>query len=56
MEGFQAAALEPVVNEIDIFVTTAGNFKIIRLKHMQKMRAEPQLLYKSKRCTLVSFV
>ena len=26
------------MNEIDIFVTTAGNFKIIRLDHMQKMR------------------
>ena len=38
------------------FVTTAGSFKIIRLEHMQKMRVEPQLLYKSNRCTLVSFV
>ena len=56
MEGFQVAALESVVGEIDIFVTTTGNFNIIRLEHMQKMRAEPQLLYKSKRCTLVSFV
>ena len=56
MEDFQVAALEPVVNEIDIFVATAGNLKIIRLEHMQKMRAEPQLLFKSKRCTLVSFV
>merc|ERR1712118_385733 len=31
MEGFQVAALESVVGEIDIFVSTTGNFKIIRL-------------------------
>merc|ERR1712113_561293 len=29
MEGFQVATLEDVVGEIDIFVTTTGNFKII---------------------------
>ena len=39
MESFQAAILELVVNEIHIFVTTAGNFKIITLEHMQKMRS-----------------
>merc|ERR1711974_495345 len=38
MEGFQVAALENVVGEIDIFVSTTGNFKIIRLEHMQKMK------------------
>jgi len=38
MEGFQVAALESVVGEIDIFVTTTGNFNIIRLEHMQKMK------------------
>merc|ERR1712080_266619 len=38
MEGFQVATLESVVNEIDIFVTTTGNFQIIRLEHMQKMK------------------
>merc|ERR1712078_732545 len=32
MEGFQVAALESVVGEIDIFVSTTGNFKIIRLE------------------------
>merc|ERR1712110_870385 len=38
MEGFQVATLESVVHEIDIFVTTTGNFQIIRLEHMQKMK------------------
>merc|ERR1711870_156317 len=38
MEGFQVATLEDVVGEIDIFVSTTGNFKIIRLEHMQKMK------------------
>merc|ERR1711990_1384774 len=32
------AALESVVGEIDIFVSTTGNFKIIRLEHMKKMK------------------
>jgi len=38
MEGFQVAALETVVGEIDIFVSTTGNFNIIRLEHMKKMK------------------
>merc|ERR1712166_1479922 len=38
MEGFQVAALESVVGEIDIFTTTTGNFKIITLEHMKKMK------------------
>merc|ERR1719272_855259 len=38
MEGFQVATLESVVSEMDIFVTTTGNFDIIRLEHMQKMK------------------
>merc|ERR1711935_592350 len=38
MEGFQVAALESVVGEIDIFVSTTGNFKIITLEHMKKMK------------------
>merc|ERR1711943_137656 len=38
MEGFQVAALESVVGEIDIFVSTTGNYRIIRLEHMQKMK------------------
>merc|ERR1712137_1357236 len=38
MEGFQVVTLESVVNEIDIFTTTTGNFKIITLEHMKAMR------------------
>merc|ERR1711908_131128 len=38
MEGFQVAKMESVVGEIDIFCTTTGNFNIIRLEHMQKMK------------------
>merc|ERR1719491_1830127 len=38
MEGYQVAPLEDVVGEIDIFVTTTGNFNIIRAEHMSKMK------------------
>merc|ERR1712032_218861 len=38
MEGYQVTTIEAVVGEIDIFVTTTGNFKIIRLEHMKKMK------------------
>merc|ERR1711865_864108 len=38
MEGFQVAKLESVVGEIDIFVSTTGNYKIIRLEHMKCMK------------------
>merc|ERR1712196_301856 len=38
MEGFQGAALESVVGEIDIFVSCTGNYNIIRLEHMKKMK------------------
>merc|ERR1711977_193052 len=38
MEGFQVAALESVVGDTDIFVTTTGNFNIITLDHMKKMK------------------
>merc|ERR1712205_80872 len=38
MEGFHVVTLESVVGEMDIFVTTTGNFNIIRLEHMQKMK------------------
>jgi adenosylhomocysteinase len=38
MEGFQVAALETVVGEIDIFTTTTGNFSIITVEHMKKMK------------------
>merc|ERR1712072_1291273 len=38
MEGFQVAKLETVVGDIDIFTTTTGNFNIITLEHMKKMK------------------
>merc|ERR1711870_24171 len=38
MEGFQVATLEEVVGEGDIFITTTGNFNIITLEHMKKMK------------------
>merc|ERR1712137_375397 len=38
MEGFQVATMEDVVGEIDIFVSTTGNFKIITLESMKKMK------------------
>jgi len=38
MEGFQVVTLESVVGEMDIFVTTTGNFNIITLEHMKKMK------------------
>jgi len=38
MEGFQVATLESVVGEIDIFTTTTGNFNIITVEHMKKMK------------------
>jgi len=38
MEGFQVATLLEVVGEIDIFVTTTGNFNIITVDHMKKMK------------------
>merc|ERR1712060_137460 len=38
MEGFQVVAIESVLNEVDIFVTMTGNFKIITLDHMKKMK------------------
>merc|ERR1719387_1938141 len=38
MEGFQVATMESVVGEIDIFVTTTGNFNIITVETMKKMK------------------
>jgi len=38
MEGFQVATMESVVSEIDIFVSSTGNFDIITLDHMKKMK------------------
>merc|ERR1711972_148598 len=38
MEGFQVATMEEVVGEMDIFVTTTGNFNIISVRHMKLMK------------------
>merc|ERR1712039_919816 len=38
MEGFQVVTLDSVVGEIDIFTTTTGNFNIITVEHMSKMK------------------
>merc|ERR1711977_308773 len=38
MEGFQVVTIESVINEMDIFVTTTGNFNIITVEHMKKMK------------------
>jgi adenosylhomocysteinase len=38
MEGFQVATMESVIGEIDIFVTSTGNFDIITLEHMKNMK------------------
>merc|ERR1712190_593333 len=38
MEGYQVTTLEAVVSEVDIFVTTTGNFNLITLEHMKKMK------------------
>jgi adenosylhomocysteinase len=38
MEGYQVTTIEKVVGEIDIFVSTTGNFDIITCEHMKKMK------------------
>jgi adenosylhomocysteinase len=38
MEGFQVVTMEECVGEIDIFVSATGNFNIITLEHMKKMK------------------
>merc|ERR1719355_403416 len=38
MEGYQVATLESVVKEIDIFISTTGNFNIITVEAMKKMK------------------
>merc|ERR1719465_185324 len=38
MEGFQVVTIEDVVHEIDIFVSATGNFNIITIEHMKKMK------------------
>ena len=38
MEGFQVVRLEDVVADVDIFVSATGNFNIITVDHMAKMK------------------
>merc|ERR1711981_749135 len=38
MEGFEVNTLDDMIGEADIFITTTGNFKIITLEHMKKMK------------------
>merc|ERR1711959_26268 len=38
MEGFQVATLDSVVGEVDIFVSCTGNYKIITVEAMKKMK------------------
>merc|ERR1711968_415326 len=37
-EGFQVVTMESVIGEMDIFVTTTGNFNIVTLENMKKMK------------------
>ncbi len=37
MEGFEVTTVEAALSEANIFVTTTGNFDIIRADHMEKM-------------------
>ncbi|NNE63019.1 MAG: adenosylhomocysteinase, partial [Gammaproteobacteria bacterium] len=38
MEGFRVVTMEEACDKADIFVTTTGNFHVIRHEHMAKMR------------------
>merc|ERR1712210_345516 len=38
MEGFQVVTMDSVVGEIDIFTSATGNFDIITVEHMKKMK------------------
>jgi len=38
MEGFEVVTMESVVGEIDIFTSATGNYDIITLEHMKKMK------------------
>jgi len=38
MEGFQVVTMESVVSEIDIFTSATGNYDIVTLAHMKKMK------------------
>jgi adenosylhomocysteinase len=38
MEGYEVVRLDDVVGDVDVFVTTTGNYNIIRADHMAKMK------------------
>merc|ERR1712223_112018 len=38
MEGFQVVTMESCVGEVDIFTSATGNFDIITVEHMKKMK------------------
>jgi adenosylhomocysteinase len=38
MEGYEVKTLEDTLEFADIFITTTGNFNIIRVEHMAKMK------------------
>jgi len=38
MEGFQVVTIEDVVGEVDIFTSCTGNYDIITIEHMKKMK------------------
>merc|ERR1712167_437774 len=38
MEGFQVCTMDEIVGEVDIFVSCTGNFNIITIDHMKKMK------------------
>ena len=38
MEGYEVKTLEDVVDEADIFITTTGNYHVITLEHMKRMK------------------
>lgn len=38
MEGFEVKPLEETLEYADLFITTTGNFNIIRVEHMEKMK------------------
>jgi len=38
MEGYQVVTMEQCVADVDIFVSATGNFNIITLEHMKKMK------------------
>lgn len=38
MEGYEVKTLEETLDYADIFITTTGNFNIVRVEHMEKMK------------------